>query len=186
MREKIDCFLPCSDFEGIQATISQLMGNKTIQHIHLLVGSDFDSCVVPEDIDIITSDKPFSTDTLREIAAHTDADYVLFSTKASPVVLGKNALERMLRVAVDSDATMVYGDHYDTLDGNIAKHPCIDYHKGSIRDDFDFGQLLLLPSLLLHEYVSTAIKEDFDYAGLYALRLFLSRKGEIFHLAEYL
>ena len=186
MREKIDCFLPCSDFEGIQATISQLMGNKTIQHIHLLVGSDFDSCVVPEDIDIITSDKPFSTDTLREIAAHTDADYVLLSTKASPVVLGKNALERMLRVAVDSDATMVYGDHYDSLDGNIAKHPCIDYHKGSIRDDFDFGQLLLLPSLLLHEYVSTAIKEDFDYAGLYALRLFLSRKGEIFHLAEYL
>ena len=186
MREKIDCFLPCSDFEGIQATISQLMGNKTIQHIHLLVGSDFDSCVVPEDIDIITSDKPFSTDTLREIAAHTDADYVLFSTKVLPVVLGKNALERMLRVAVDSDATMVYGDHYDTLDGNIAKHPCIDYHKGSIRDDFDFGQLLLLPSLLLHEYVSTAIKEDFDYAGLYALRLFLSRKGEIFHLAEYL
>ena len=186
MREKIDCFLPCSDYEGIQATISQLMGNKTIQHIHLLVGSGFDSSVVPEDIDIITSDKPFSTDTLREIAAHTDADYVLFSTKASPVVLGKNALERMLRVAVDSDATMVYGDHYDSLDGNIAKHPCIDYHKGSIRDDFDFGQLLLLPSLLLHEYVSTAIKEDFDYAGLYALRLFLSRKGEIFHLAEYL
>ena len=186
MREKIDCFLPCSDFEGIQATISQLMGNKTIQHIHLLVGSDFDSCVVPEDIDIITSDKPFSTDTLREIAAHTDADYVLLSTKASPVVLGKNALERMLRVAVDSDATMVYGDHYDSFDSNIAKHPCIDYHKGSIRDDFDFGQLLLLPSLLLHEYVSTAIKEDFDYAGLYALRLFLSRKGEIFHLAEYL
>lgn len=186
MREKIDCFLPCSDYEGIQATISQLMGNKTIQHIHLLVGSDFNSSVVPEDIDIITSDKPFSTDTLREIAAHTDADYVLFSTKASPVVLGKNALERMLRVAVDSDATIVYGDHYDSLDGKIAKHPCIDYHKGSIRDDFDFGQLLLLPSLLLHEYVSTAIKEDFDYAGLYALRLFLSRKGEIFHLAEYL
>ena len=186
MREKIDCFLPCSDFEGIQATISQLMGNKTIQHIHLLVGSGFDSSVVPEEIDTITSDKPFSTDTLREIAAHTDADYVLLSTKASPVVLGKNALERMLRVAVDSDATMVYGDHYDSLDGNIAKHPCIDYHKGSIRDDFDFGQLLLLPSLLLHEYVSTAIKEDFDYAGLYALRLFLSRKGEIFHLAEYL
>ena len=186
MREKIDCFLPCSDFEGIQATISQLMGNKTIQHIHLLVGSGFNTSVVPEDIDIITSDKPFSTDTLREIAAHTDADYVLLSTKASPVVLGKNALERMLRVAVDSDATMVYGDHYDSFDSNIAKHPCIDYHKGSIRDDFDFGQLLLLPSLLLHEYVSTAIKEDFDYAGLYALRLFLSRKGEIFHLAEYL
>ena len=186
MREKIDCFLPCSDYQGIQTTISQLMENKTIQHIHLLVGSDFNSSMVPEDIDIITSDKPFSTVTLREIAAHTDADYVLLSTKASPITLGKSALERMLHVAVDSDATMVYSDHYDTLDGNIVKHPCIDYHKGSIRDDFDFGQLLLLPSLLLHEYVSTAIKEDFDYAGLYALRLFLSRKGEIFHLAEYL
>ena len=104
MREKIDCFLPCSDYEGIQATISQLMGNKTIQHIHLLVSSDFNNSMVPEDIDIITSDKPFSTVTLREIAAHTDADYVLISTKASPITLGKSALERMLHVAVDSDA----------------------------------------------------------------------------------
>lgn len=186
MREKIDCFLPCNDFEDLRATIGQLAADKTIQHIHLLAGTAADTATVPEDIDIITTDKPFATKTMCDIAAHTDADYVLLSTKPTPVDFGKNALERLLRVAADSDAAMVYCDHYTSADGNIARHPAIDYQQGSIRDDFDFGQIVLIPSLLLHEYASTAVKESFDYAGMYALRLFLSRKGKIFHLCEYL
>ena len=186
MREKIDCFLPCIDIESMQTTIEELKENKTIRHIHLLTSYTGASESLPEDINIIHTDKPFATDTFREIATHTDADYVLISTKPSPVAFAQNALERMLRIAVDSDAAMVYSDHYSQVDGTTVKHPAIDYQKGSIRDDFDFGQIVLLPSLLLHEYVSTAIKEDFDYAGWYALRLFLSRKGEIFHINEFL
>lgn len=186
MREKIDCFLPCADFDDIKNTVSDLMENKTTQHIHLLVTEDFNGENLPEDIHCIHTTAPFSTATIKEIAEKTDADFVLISTKPTPVEFGKYSLERLLRVVADSNATMVYSDRYSMVQGQLTKHPATDYQKGSIRDDFDFGQIILLPSLLLHEYASTAIKEEYTHAGLYDLRLFLSRKGRIFHINELL
>jgi hypothetical protein len=71
---------------------------------------------------------------------------------------------------------MVYPDRF--------QHPAIDYQLGSIRDDFDFGSLLLIKTSLLHTFAMQAGEHDYQYAGLYALRLFLSRNGQIFHLNE--
>ena len=60
----------------------------------------------------------------------------------------------------------------------------IDYFPGSIRDDFDFGSLWLFKTSLLHTFAMQAGEHDYQYAGLYALRLFLSRKGQLFHINE--
>ena len=60
----------------------------------------------------------------------------------------------------------------------------IDYQIGSIRDDFDFGSLWLVKTSLLHTFAMQAGENDYHHAGLYALRLFLSRNGEIFHINE--
>lgn len=86
----------------------------------------------------------------------------------------------MLRIASDSDAAMVYADHYDMIDGKRQPHPVIDYQTGSIRDDFDFGSLLLIKTPLLHTFAMQAGESDYQHAGLYALRLFLSRNGQTF------
>ena len=98
--------------------------------------------------------------------------------------LGEGALDRILRVASDSDAPMVYADHYDLIDGKRIPHPVIDYQVGSVRDDFDFGSLLLIKTSLLHTFAMQAGESDYHHAGLYALRLFLSRNGQIFHIDE--
>ena len=71
-------------------------------------------------------------------------------------------------------------------EGALTKHPAIDYQAGSLRDDFDFGSLWLIKSQALLDYVAQTDRVDYQYAGLYDLRLYLSRKGEIFHLNEYL
>jgi hypothetical protein len=71
---------------------------------------------------------------------------------------------------------MVYADRYG--------HPVIDYQLGSIRDDFDFGSLWLVKTSLLHTFAMQAGEHDYQYAGLYALRLFLSREGQLLHLNE--
>ena len=97
---------------------------------------------------------------------NTDAEYVLLNLKATPANLGQHALDRMLRVATDSGAGMVYADSYIQKDGLTEKHPTIDYQKGSIRDDFDFGQLILIRSSLLHDYAAKQQKADYKYAGL--------------------
>ena len=186
MREKIDCFLPCDDLKTALNTVRQLRPSKTIQHIFLLVSqnlSDEEAADFSDCHQIVVGNLS-SSNTLMSIAENAKADYVLLQTQPRQLQMGQGALERMLRVASDSDAAMVYADHYDMVDGVRKDHPVIDYHLGSIRDDFDFGCLRLVKTSLLHEFATQAGESDYQHAGLYALRLFLSRHGEIFHINE--
>ena len=173
MREKIDCFLPCDDLSLAQQTIDQLRNSRTVQNIFLLVNSPLEDV---KDARQITVDNLTSSNTLMRMAENAQADYVLIMTKQASITLGQGALVRMLRVASDSNAAMVYSDR--------TAHPVIDYFPGSIRDDFDFGCLWLVKTSLLHTFAMQAGEHDYQYAGLYALRLFLSRQGEIFHINE--
>ena len=186
MREKIDCFLPCNDPEITLNTVRQLRVSKTIQHIFLLVSqplSTEDSRLF-SDCHQLVVDNLTSSNTLMSIAENAQADYVLLQTQPRQIQIGEDALERMLRVASDSDAAMIYADHYDMVEGQRKPHPVIDYQIGSIRDDFDFGCLSLVKTSLLHTYAMQAGENDYCHAGLYALRLFLSRKGQFFHINE--
>ena len=186
MREKIDCFLPCDDLKTALHTVRQLRVSKTIQHIFLLVSQQFSEEEAADfsDCHQIVVGNLSSSNTLMSIAENAKADYALLQTQPRQLLMGQGALERMLRVASDSDAAMVYADHYDIIGGERKDHPVIDYHLGSIRDDFDFGCLRLVKTSLLHEFATQAGESDYQHAGLYALRLFLSRHGEIFHINE--
>ena len=187
MREKIDLFLPFEALEKGEETLLELHENKTVQHINLLVSSDFASQhQVPEGCTFVVIDRMESSNTVMSIAENTDADYLLLCTRMTSVRWGLYALERFLRTADDTGAVMVYSDHYSLEEGTLTKHPAIDYQTGSLRDDFDFGSLWLIKSQALLDYVAQTDRVDYQYAGLYDLRLYLSRKGEIFHLNEYL
>ena len=187
MREKIDLFLPFEALEKGEETLLELHENKTVQHINLLVSSDFASQhQVPEGCTFVVIDRMESSNTLMSIAENTDADYLLLCTRMTSVRWGLYALERFLRTADDTGAVMVYSDHNSLEEGALTKHPAIDYQAGSLRDDFDFGSLWLIKSQALLDYVAQTDRVDYQYAGLYDLRLYLSRKGEIFHLNEYL
>lgn len=187
MREKIDLFLPFEALEKGEETLLELHENKTVQHINLLVSSDFASQhQVPEGCTFVVIDRMESSNTVMSIAENTDADYLLLCTRMTSVRWGLYALERFLRTADDTGAVMVYSDHYSLEEGALTKLPAIDYQAGSLRDDFDFGSLWLIKSQALLDYVAQTDRVDYQYAGLYDLRLYLSRKGEIFHLNEYL
>jgi len=128
-----------------------------------------------------------STETYRQIAKYADTEYTLIYTKTSPLELGYRALERMSDFILTGTG-IVYSDFNEQKNGEVKKHPVIDYQFGSVRDDFDFGSLLLFSSRFLKAgtaYLNT--KElELKYAALYAIRLFISRKGEISHINEYL
>ena len=187
MRATIDLFLPFEALEKGEETLLELHENKTVQHINLLVSSDFASQhQVPEGCTFVVIDRMESSNTVMSIAENTDADYLLLCTRMTSVRWGLYALERFLRTADDTGAVMVYSDHYSLEEGALTKHPAIDYQAGSLRDDFDFGSLWLIKSQALLDYVAQTDRVDYQYAGLYDLRLYLSRKGEIFHLNEYL
>ena len=187
MRQKIDLFLPCEDQDVAQEALLELHDNKTVQHINLLVSADFAaSHQVPDGCTFIVVDRLKSSNTVSSIAENTDADYVIICTKATPIRWGLYALERFLRTADDTGAVMVYSDHYSVQEGKLEKHPVIDYQAGSLRDDFDFGSLWLVKAQNLLDYAAQQDRQEYQFAGLYDLRLYLSRVGEIFHINEFL
>ena len=184
---KTDCFIPCTDFEAIEPTLKQMRECRAVKHINLLVSEDFaKNNTAPEGCTLIVVDNIMSSSAIISIADNIDCDYALLYTKTTPLTIGLYAIRRMLRVAVETNAEMVYSDHYSVGNGKTEQHPVIDYQTGSLRDDFDFGSVILLKTDSIREYAETAANKEYKYAGFYDLRLFLSRKGSIFHINEFL
>lgn len=131
--------------------------------------------------------KRLSTLRLKELAkASKGAEYVLIYTFPSEELRWvANGLERMLQVASYTDAAMVYADHFDISDEKEQPHPVIDYKDGALRDDFDFGGVLVYRGDVLRSVVGE-MNEEYEYAALYDLRLRSSRKGRIIHIGEFL
>lgn len=126
-----------------------------------------------------------STRGLQEVARKATTPFVLFHIGTRAISAGHNMLHRLEQVARDTGAALVYADYYQEKAGKNTPHPTIDYQTGSLRDDFDMGNIWLVRSDLLRK-VAGEMNIPFQYAALYDLRLRLSREGEIFHLPEYL
>lgn len=172
MRAKIDCFLT-----GVEQSISE--GNAAQIHYDKVVNKTI----------ILDTPQIASSETLLKIAEKAEARYTLLVTKARPIIMGQYATERMLRAAWDTNAVMVYSDYYEKKGEKIERHPVIDYQRGALRDDFDFGFVILVRTDLLKEFASSHLSlpaYEYRFAALYAFRLWLSTKGEIFHLNEFL
>ncbi len=128
-----------------------------------------------------------STQELLDIAGKMTGDYVLLNLKPTIVEMGDNALPRLIRAAEETDAAMVYSDYLAVKEGETERHPVIDYQEGSLRDDFDFGQVVLIRTKWLKKWgeeVAADENRHYQFAAWYDLRLFLSRCGLLFHLNE--
>ena len=185
MKKNIDCFLPYEDSTSIRVTLQSLCIHPQIKHIYLLATEKKDTESFPENCSLLVIDSLTSTKSMKLIAQKSESFYTLLYTKSSPLRMGYHAIDRMLNVAIDSDASFVYADHYVVTEGNRIPCPVTDYQEGSVRDDFSFGSVLLIRTDRMQSYFSEK-RPRYHYAGLYALRLYLSRTGNLFHLNEYL
>ena len=185
-KKQIDCFLPYSTVAMMQSLTAQLYEDGVVDNIYMLAADVLPTEALPQYAHQLQTGDLLSLATMRLIATTATADYALLYLKQGPITLGYHALERMLQVAEETGAAMVYADHYSVEAGKIVKHPVTAYQLGSIRDDFDFGSVVLLKTAYLKEYATREVAKDYQFAGWYDLRLFLSRKGELFHLNEYL
>ena len=185
-KKQIDCFLPYSTVAMMQSLAAQLYESGVVKSIYTLSADVPPTEALPQYTHHLQAGSLLSLATMRLIATTATADYALLYLKQGPVTLGYHALERMLQVAEETGAAMVYADHYSVEAGKTVKHPVTAYQLGSIRDDFDFGSVVLLKTEYLKEYAAKEVVKDYQFAGWYDLRLFLSREGKLFHLNEYL
>ncbi|MDO4702516.1 glycosyltransferase family A protein [Tannerella sp.] len=182
MRAKITCFIPMEDEAQVRKTIAALKSSPQTGPIYLLAAEprpSIDRC------ETITVSSLFGSETIRMITEKAETAYTLFYTKYSTLALGYFALERMVQILEDTQAGMVYADRYQTEGMTQKQAPVIDYQMGSLRDDFDFGSVLLFRSEALRE-AAARMTSPYRFAGLYDLRLKLSQKNALVHINEYL
>jgi len=179
----INCFVPYQNYNQAKATICALKQSPLIRKIYLL--SKQNTQEVIDGCEVIHAGTLHATATIKAIAEHADAPYSLIYTKTSELSLGYFALERMLQIAENTGAGMVYSDHYQVKNGQKINNPVITYQKGSLRDDFNFGPVLLYKTTALKKAVKD-MDANYQYAGLYDLRLRVSRLAELVHINEYL
>lgn len=181
--QKIDAFILFTDSEQAKKTVEELKQSERIQRIYLLTPDE--NTAIPEGCEKIVIDQLQSTGTVRKIAHASQTGYTLIYLKPSVLRLGYFALERMTRIAEDTRAGMVYADYYAVTNGEKKNHPVIDYQEGSLRDDFNFGSLLLYNADALKE-AAGRMDEEYRFAGLYDLRLKMSQHYPLVHINEYL
>ena len=183
MKKTINCFIPFANEEQAKATVAGIKECNFDGKIFLLKGDDAVGSVPGcEEIKIKSLN---SSDTMKKIAAHAQCDYILLYTKYNTLELGMFAVERMVKLAEDSNAGMVYADHYQVVGGVRSNAPVIDYQLGSLRDDFNFGSVLLFNAGVFKAAVDK-ISKDYEFAGLYDIRLKISQDASLVHINEYL
>lgn len=183
MKPIINCFIPYTEPTQIENTLKGLQSIKLVNKVFLLSS---DTTVQPiTGCEILHIDNLYSSKTIRTIADHSDASYTLFYTKLTTLSLGLYALERMQHIMNDSKAGMVYADYYQLANDKRNNVPVIDYQLGSLRDDFNFGSVLFFNAEALKE-ARGRMKNNYQHAGWYDLRLKLSQKASLVHINEYL
>ena len=111
-----------------------------------------------------------------------NTDYALLYTKTSPIEISKTSVKRFLSVANDTGASLVYSNYYQVMNGETSVVPTIEYQLGSVRDDFNFGSLVLVRV----EDVKAINIGKYEFATWYAIRLALSNMADFCHIDEVL
>lgn len=173
MMHTIDCFIPSLDSD----LLSKEFSTSNFTRIHLLETSGEGS--------FIPLERNMSSTSLREIAERSNSEFVLLYTHNGGLKLAYRALERMLRTATESHADWIYSHRHTIKQGALLAVPTNEYQEGSVRDDFDFGPLVLIRTDAIRQFLATQ-PEEMQFAALYQLRLYISRNGHIVHINEYL
>ena len=191
MNKTITCFIPYGSENQINKTIRHLQECPTVDRIFLLPTSPVPNLSLPDKCYILPSSAPESVEKYKQIALYANTPFTLICTQVQDLEFGYMALERMCDYLSAPQCSMVYADHYQQMDSVQKPAPVIDYQfgsqLGSVRDDFDFGSLLMFRT----DYLKRAINEieaekEYQHSALYALRLALSRYGELTHIREFL
>lgn len=179
----VNCFIPFADKGQVEKTVQGLQETGLVNKIYLLATEESKEAVAG--CEVIQVEALNASNTIQKVTALADADYTLLYTKYTTLELGMFALERMIHIMNDSSAGMVYADNYQIVEDKKTNAPVIDYQFGSLRDDFNFGSVLLYNSDALKE-AAGRMKASYQFAGLYDLRLKLSQKKDLIHINEYL
>lgn len=185
MENSITCFIESGSHSDITQTIGSFILSGCVHELYIVSTQEPDHKPLTNRVKWVNAPSLQATKAIKKIAELSHTEFTLLYTKSSPLNIGEDALERFIQVGKDTSSGLTYSDYYEIKNGKRKPFPLNDYQEGSLRDDFNFGSLLLYRTSAIKEAAKT-MNQDFSFAGLYDLRLKVSQKSLPFHLPELL
>jgi len=181
-RKKITVFIPYFKSENALKNIDTFSKSKLIEKIYLIS----DKTIKPtEKYDVLNSNYPFSSEVMKMISHNADTDFILLIISESVVHIDDKSLNRLILIAEQNNSGWLYTDFYLNIKKVKTHHPLIDYQPGSIRDDFNFGHIILIKTSVFKSAVKNNTENiKYNFAGLYGLRLAFSRESSLKRIPE--
>ncbi len=166
-----------------EAFLAELLRDPLVRGALLLCPGE--ACPCPPRCDALAVDSPTSGRMWNELLARVKTPYLLYFPDPGDVRPDPRGPGRLVETAESTGAGMVYADYGEIRGGVLQECRVNDCQPGSLRDDFDFGPMVLLSvsaarrSLKKHGPVP-----PYRWAGWCDLRLRLSAGHSLFHLPE--
>jgi len=183
MKTQITACVPYTGKDETRFTVEQLRQSGLVGRIVLLSGT---KGAALEGCETLVVDSVTSAGSMRAIASALRSPYCLFVLHDTQIDFGQFGIDRFLHVAEETGAGMVFSDYFDMKEGKRTPHPVIEYQIGSLRDDFNFGSVVLLRSASVKRAAGELKGAKLAFAGWYALRLALSRRAPLVRVGEFL
>ena len=180
----LNAFVPYSGNEFTRATVEQIRRSGLVDKIFLLAVTSETNIAGCQTLEV---DSVSSSRTIKMMLKNAAGGHALLIIHDTPIEIAMWGIHRMHQVLDSTGAAMVYGDYYDTnKQAKRTPHPTSDYQLGSIRDDFNFGSMVMLNASALKDAAEHLNGADHKFAGLYNLRLAAARHGQIVRIPEFI
>lgn len=177
--------LPHSPQDSFDKTLRQFIDSPLVQKIFVVNNGSYSATHVK--CEALQAPALTGGNLINHLLTRLNSDYLLFINQAQEITLGQAALERFIAVVEQTGAGLTYADFYEIKNGARAEHPVGDYQFGSIRDNFDFGAMLLFSTAAIRDAVQKfGHCPEVQWAGWYDLRLKVSINHPVFHIQEFL
>ena len=180
--KSITVYVLSENTDYTKLNIEQLSSYNVVRETYLVISESNSS--QSHSYKAIKTESPGSSNLFKEIYEKCKSKYILLINWNSWFDISENSLVKFLNTAEMQNAGIVYSDFYEKSGDKIIPHPLIDYQYGSIRDDFEFGSTMLIRKESLNYFYLQ--DDDYRFAGLYSLRLTVSRDYSLIRIPEFL
>jgi len=180
--KSITAFVLTEETDYTKQNIEQLSSYNIVRESYLVISEA--NASQSNNFKVIITKSLGSSNLFKEIYEKCKSKYILLINWNSWIDVSENSLVEYLNAAEMQNVGIVYSDFYEKSGDKIIPHPLIDYQYGSIRDDFEFGPLMLVKKDALDNFYIQ--HDDYLFAGLYSLRLAVSRNYSLIRIPEFL
>ncbi|UCH65039.1 MAG: glycosyltransferase family 2 protein [Ignavibacterium sp.] len=182
MNRSITAFILCTNKDVAVKNAEKFKSAESVKDT--IIVTDISASEYLPHYNYLQSDSITNTTVFKNIYSECNTEFFLLIIGDIEINIDKKALSIFTEVAKSSSAGLVYSDYYERLDNTTTEHPTIDYKKGSIRDDFEFGPIMFFKKDSVKKFFEQKI--NYNFAGLYSLRLSVSENYSVIRISEYL